>query len=672
MVAWLVATAVMFQSAVPAQPVTVTLAGVAPELVTCALSNPADDTAPSRFTRSGATIEWACREGDRLECDALQHEPIDLDAGSCKRRAIALPFRRAAPVALTTRAPATVEWRAEASTGTRVIAAREITVGVRPLVFEQGRLLRVYRGHFSPVTLYVVPGQQADAGLPMAGGELFGRIAKKRVNPERIRLDGSAAIDLPLDGAGRFARAGLTSGEYRVIPMYAGGVEGAPQVVRIRDGESTELYGLASEDVGGIVLSVANEICTPENGLLLTRYETSLRSVKLKTAVRQQLAEGCEWRFEGLVPGRYEALIRGAASDVRAAHDFQIVADQLEWAHITEPAVIIEGRVRLGDRPAAGVTLQFQKTDRSSRSWVATTGADGTYHAATDRPGFYVLELRAARYLGSHGRRVALQPGTNRIDLDLPASRLAVRLERADGRSFDEPVQVHLRGETIPPRSGFVLPTEEHEIEFLGLPNGTYVVTADSPSGLIAERPGQVMLSEGAPDASVALRLALRQGELRLVWDDGSPVQAARVQSNMRVLDEEAPGQYALRSAAPGSELLISAPGAVPVCHVLAPAEIDSATIVMTRGQHAAELRFTPRIPFPIGVFDGLPGSNCPVPITLMSLQAEETTESTIVRVLGLPAGRFSFRPTRVTPAEIVDVPGSPVTFTKPAPRAPR
>jgi hypothetical protein len=215
-------------------------------------------------------------------------------------------------------------------------------------------------------------------------------------------------------------------------------------------------------------------------------------------------------------------------------------------------------------------------------------------------------------------------------------------------------------------RSGLVLPRDGHVLEFDGIPAGNYSVTADTNSGLVSVQPATAAITKSTPDASVVLTLSTNIGELRLMSSEGGPVQGARVQVNSRILEEHEPGVFELKSVAPGNEVLVSAPGLIPVCHVLTAQDFHRSVIVMSRGSHAVEINFTPPVSGPIGEIIGLPGSTCAVPLGITSFGATEDATSTTIRIVGMPEGRFSYRPTLVTPPQTMDVPGPPLKFTKP------
>jgi hypothetical protein len=327
--------------------------------------------------------------------------------------------------------------------------------------------------------------------------------------------------------------------------------------------------------------------------------------------------------------------------------------------------VVVEGRVRLGEKPGARLLIAFTRADSTQRLWVAETDSSGEYRLPLDRAGNYSVEVRASRRMGAEATLARLNDGVNRLDLNLPETRLTVTLQRADGLPIDEIVSVHLDG--LPTtRSGLVLPRDGHVLEFAGIPVGNYLVTADTNSGLVSVQPGAAVIATDTPEASVVLTLSTNIGELFLMSSEGGPVQGARVQVNSRILDEREPGAFELTSVAPGNEVLVSAPGFVPVCQVLTAVDFHRSVIVMSRGSHAVEINFTPPVSGPIGEFMGLPGSTCAVPLGITSFSATEDANTTTIRIVGMPEGRFSYRPTLVTPPQTVDVPGPPLKFTRP------
>jgi len=667
MVELIVVAGAMLQVAKSApQAIVVTAQGAPIAAVSCRVVNDADSTAAARLRRTPTSFEWSCIPGDRLQCDAPSLEPIDLDGSSCAGSGARLSFQKSGFFSIRSDGPATVEWRAETAKGTRLIATRRVESSAPLPVSISGRIIRIHRGQWSPVSYHAVPGDQIAVERAKSGGEAFGRIEKKRIHPARVLLDGPTHLEAPIDYEGRFSAFGLIPGEYEAIPIYLGGIRGPGQPVRIVGAKTSEVYGLVREPVGGILLGIAPEVCNPTDRVSVTRVQARARSATFERAIQKSLSEGCEWQLEGLRPGRYEATITNPEhNDLKAADDFTIEADRLAWASIGEPRVVVEGRVRLGEKPGAGLLLAFTRANNSQRLWVAETDRNGEYRLALDRAGNYSVEVRASRRMGAEAVLARLDDGVNRFDLNLPETRLTVNLQRADGQPIDEIVAVHLDG-LSKTRSGLVLPRDGHVLEFAGIPMGNYLVTADTNSGLISVQPGAASIARSTPEANVVLTLATSIGELRLLSSEGGPVQGARVQINSRILDEHEPGVFELKSVSPGNEVLVSAPGLIPVCHVLMAPDFHRSVIVMSRGSHAVEINFTPPVSGPIGEIIGLPGSTCAVPLGITLFSATEDANTTTIRIVGMPEGRFSYRPTLVTPPQTMDVPGPPLKFTKP------
>jgi hypothetical protein len=651
-----------------ADAVVVSASGVPLDSLTCRVVNDADATAATRLRRNAASLEWTCIGGDRLECDAPAMEPIDVPSSACSARGVSLTFQKSGMFNVEIAEPAMVEWRAETAKGTRLIATRRVERAGRLPIALGGRIIRVHRPEASPVSAYVSPGDTVRLRARLSGGELAGRIQKNQINPVTIVLRGPSEREAAVDAGGRFSTAGVAPGSYEVIPVYRGGVEGPAAAAAIHAGQTSELYDLVKEPVGGVLLGVAPDVCNATDRLTVTRIQAQARAATFARAVQRPLADGCELHLEGLRPGRYEATIHNPEfNDLKAVEDFAIEPDRLAWATIGEPRVVVEGRVTLGDKPGAGLLVAFTRADSSARLWVTETDRNGDYRLSLDRAGSYAVEVRASRRMGAEARLARLDAGLNRFDLSLPSTRLTVRLQRADGQPIDEIVSVHIDG-LAKARSGLVMPRDGSTLQFAGIPPGQYLVTADTNSGLVSLQPGAASISKNNPEAIVTLTLAMNVGELRLISHEGGAVQGARVQINSRILDEQEPGVFELRSVSPGNEVFISAPGHVPVCHVLTGLDFHRTVIAMTRGAHAAEITFTPPVNGPIGEITGLPGSTCAVPLGITSFGATEDGKSTTIRISGLPAGRFSYRPTLATPPQTLEVPGPPLKFTKPAP----
>ena len=647
------------------QAIVVTAQGAPIEAISCRVVNRADATAAARLRRTPTSFEWSCVPGDRLQCDAPSLEPIDFDGNSCAVPGARLSFQKSGFFSIRSDGPATVEWRAETAKGTRLIAP-DILSRLRSYPYPLVVASFAYIEGSGLLFVHAVPGDQIAIERAKSGGEAFGRIEKKRINPIRVLLDGPTQLEAPIDYEGRFSAFGLIPGDYQAMPIHLGGVRGPGQHVSVVGAQTSEVYGLVRESVGGILLGIASPVCHPTDLVSVTKVQTQARSATFERAIQKSLSEGCEWQLEGLRPGRYEATITNPEhNDLKAADDFTIEADRLAWANIGEPRVVVEGRVQLGEKPGAGLLLAFTRANSSQRLWVAETDRNGEYRLALDRAGNYSVEVRASRRMGAEAVLARLNDGLNRFDLNLPETRLTVRLQRADGQPINEIVSVHLDG-LSKTRSGLVLPRDGHVLEFAGIPMGNYMVTADTNSGLVSVQPGAASIARSTPEASVVLTLATNIGELRLLSTEGSPIQGARVQVNSRILDEHEPGVFELKSVSPGNEVLVSAPGLIPVCHLLTATDFHRSVIVMSRGSHAVEINFTPPVRGPIGEILGLPGSTCAVPLGITSFGATEDANSTTIRIVGLPEGRFWYRPTLVVPPQTMDVPGPPLKFTKP------
>jgi hypothetical protein len=154
------------------------------------------------------------------------------------------------------------------------------------------------------------------------------------------------------------------------------------------------------------------------------------------------------------------------------------------------------------------------------------------------------------------------------------------------------------------------------EAKWAALDYGTYEVFASQ--GSFASDITSVVIDEDRPDATVDLTLDENRATLTLRDDGGQPVPNARFYFLIPQPPEVSPGVYELRGVAPGTTLRVRATSGmlVPVCRV-APRN-QSMDVVMTTGR-AVTLQFSEQIKSldnQGGYLTGLPGSDCPVPLS--------------------------------------------------------
>jgi hypothetical protein len=642
------------------------------------------------------TLRWVWRSGDTLRCDAPGAEPLDVvlrdppvarfavtlaDAA----RTVRLMFARPEPIVL--------EWREEATGGSRRVAER--AVGPAPIVMvplaAPARLLRVRRPEGSPVSMRFPAGRdEAEVRVPPGapGGELLAILPARIVMPRAVQLDGpSGRREAPVED-GWFAAWGLGPGRYRVAPLYDGDITGEPVEVLVQAGETTELWPLQLPLVGGAEIALSSELCREEllpAQLLVRRLrQVAPRSVRFETAWEREVPEAqCRFVLGGLTAGRYDVTLSSArrtmgahasadasrAAGPVASADFEVREEAVTSVALEVPAVIVQGQVRFEDgRPAAELLVSFEFRDRLAVETM--TDALGMYTAALPEPGRYRVGIGTWRYLGLASFVRTFERGTQRADFTLRPGVLRLHVRTVDGGPPSEPVQVEIDpvegGQQRGGHGGFLTPELAGELELVGLALGRYRVSASTSGGWVTDQPSLVELTARAPVADVDLWLNPPvEGTLRVADEAGVSIAGATVQAGSLLLRELEPGRFQLTRAPSGTHVYVTRQGYVPACRVWPGRDARDLVVRLVWPVAGAVFRFRPPVPVPLGVVAGLPESDCAVGLSRFDYRLETTGRETVVEVSNFPAGRFVLQVMREgRPVEYpFVVPGNPVTI---------
>lgn len=538
----------------------------------------------------------------------------------------------------------TIEWRALEPTGTRLVAAREVTLQGRvPVTVPEGpSVVRVVEAGGAPRSFFVPAGAAPPAfalGPRARGGEVLGRLVAGRYRPTSLRLSGPSKGVISVEGDATVAEEGvfqhgpLPPGRYDIIPVYRGGAPvGEFLTVRVEDGRSAEAFPLQLPATGAARIDLDGALCG-EGGLKLVLAEVggSHSSVPLARAPE----DSCALEIEGLAPGewRMAAAAGGARNDPRGEARFAITADQATDVAVRAYARVV-GSVTVGGEPAVGLPLRFE---HGVRQWHVATDAEGGYEVVLGEPGEYAVAVGGGD-LPSRAFRRAYAAGEQREDVELATGAIAV-VVRAEDAPRTEPVDLGLFAADGRRRAGRVqLPGGRGS--FGGLDLGTYTLTASTASGLRSREPAQVELTASSPTASVELVLERGGGTLRVVGAGGSPLAGASATVAGRALAERAPGVFGLDAVPAGERVVAQAPGHVAACRVLGASDREPAMALLVPSD-LLELTLRADAPWQEALLVGLPGSDCPVSID--DVEPQVRTEGHGVTIaLRLPRGSFT------------------------------
>lgn len=236
---------------------------------------------------------------------------------------------------------------------------------------------------------------------------------------------------------------GLLEGDYRVVPVYQGGIRGRPLAASIRRGSSTVLL-LPYESLGEAHLQLAPEYCNSGAQLHVQAFGNG--------PDRLQAVESCDTRLGGLRPGSYRVTLRDASMAVGPV-SFIVRAQQVVSVAFPSPDISVSGRVTASGRPIEGATVTYLGNGSDAVSGVrrveAQTDSTGFYRAVLNRAGAYRYQVSHRRAGLTARGQMMIREGANRGDIALAGgtvrvtvlglrerARVTLRLEDERDRSF--------------------------------------------------------------------------------------------------------------------------------------------------------------------------------------------------------------------------------------------
>lgn len=270
--------------------------------------------------------------------------------------------------------------------------------------------------------------------------------------------------------------------------------------------------------------------------------------------------------------------------------------------HVRPGGHILRGAVSSGGSPVTHGWLQFAPVGAPEDVTVSEVGTDGEYRVRLKQHGQYRLTFFPLRHVPVGSVEIDDLPGTSRVDIELPDSR--VTFARADSATPLPPWQVRLydvsnnllAGADL---AGIIRPTDL-VYTLVGLRRTHWRVFFDAPPDFISPDPIDIDLVR---QTSVVIRVPLRAGASTITTRDlesSSPV-AAEVFADSKLLRSDAFGRTALPRVAPSSPLVVIAAGYAPTC-TLAPGWSQSIFVDLRRpAPRRLQLVLGPETKWPFG-----------------------------------------------------------------------
>ncbi|MFN2443705.1 MAG: collagen binding domain-containing protein [Thermoanaerobaculia bacterium] len=579
-------------------------------------------------------------ESGIVRCDGEGLEPLDVAAIEPGP----VEVQEARPVRLESETPidGSLEWRAAAPRGTRLIARRPLrfTVEVFVPVARSERILRVIRPGYSPSSVLVPPSAEEIAiASPVEGGELAIQVRPASFRPISFEIRG---VRSPYSDW--WFASGLPSGEHGVTAVYEGEVRSDHVPFRVVKGETSE-YSWQLPDTGGLSVVVAR--C---EGMIGPRLALEPRG---RAPSEVPVGADCSARFEGLSEGTVLLrLLEDGEQEPTAEETVAVRVGELIDVRIETKEIVVRGLVTRGDtRPVADAYIRFSGP---SGYRTAETSKDGRFELSLPAPGEYRIDVQSSLYVPAFAvyREIA---ESGEVHLKLPPGRLVVTARGSSGE-IREHVQVHLKT-----KSGFLTAAiatyPELEAVFLGLEPETYVLSASAPGGWVTRSPSNVVITESDDDVAAEVTLDRITATLHARDAQGSPLHA-KVNAGGLVVSPSERGVYPLRGVAPGQPIAVSAPGHTPVCRIFEGTDVE---LNLLPPAFMAVVHLPVDLPMTLGEIAGLPASNCAVRLHDFHARVEYREDSQVVSI-PLPVGNYQYRASPERPWVPIHVPGPSVS----------
>lgn len=598
------------------------------------------DAADMCVADEAGRVTWTARSREEvLRCNSAGYEPRDMSSIE-PGRTVAVKLERARIVRVFgAEEVQSVKWLDPAD-DLSLLAERDLS-GSSEFYVNVARLPRVLSLSWAGGerrSVFIAPeADEVAVSKPPAGAEVLSFLGDRSVRPVRLRLE-----SVGVSHTAEFGRSGFTSisglppGLYRIEAEYRGDVVvRVADRLRVRVGELLRITRNSVPPAAALLIRMEPEACDDLRQDEITAVVALSGGANEWNHDVKLSAPSCEALVEGLDPEIYVVSVGGPdgpLSDPTPSAKLQL--DRMSSIDVTPRYGRIDGRLLLGRDPGRRLVLVFQ---RQGQSKTASSDEEG-YFSLTLDPGSYEVSLRSSEFVPGDWKTIEVKRGRQTIELAFEASRLSIRA-RASSGTLAVPVQIRIQSEgTV--RAGIALPPE-HRAEFIGIPGGTYLITAAAPPDWESIGETKVTLDRLASDKEVDVfiqRATVRH--VRLVNPAGAPVTGASVRLGSLVLLEAEPGLYRAASAA-GSTLRVAASGYLPVCRELAESEREVG-ISLSRGSFSATLRLS-GVSGPVGSILGLPGTNCPVLLSEIEHRLTATPDGLQAVLEGLPPGQFTY-----------------------------
>lgn len=414
-----------------------------------------------------------------------------------------------------------IEWLTIDAAGNEAISATRKTAVAAPVPLEfshaPDRYVRFSYQGASPrtyATSELVTARRLRVPDVLPGGELLLLFPRAPVRPAQYVIEGPRPTTVDVGNRVHASLPGMTAGDYKIIPVYEGGIRGEPQAATVAAARST-ITAMPVEAVGAVRVLASHDACNGAteagiNRLVVPDVGPQFR-IRNPTRVASAKDPRCDMTFAGLKPGAFEAYFQRDRTRTGTA-EFEVAAQAWTNASIADMTVSVEGRVTMNGRPLPNAVVTFLPVGEKAADGGApadtATDAAGFYRLPLAAPGRYQLMMARTRIPTDVRRQADFVEGRNFFDIALTGGTIRITIEGADAQTL---VQIRVKGPTFTGSSA--MNGRNARPVFEGLPFGEYAVSVTTGSHLLRDDLSdarRVTLSPESPEAALTFVLPKR------------------------------------------------------------------------------------------------------------------------------------------------------------------
>ena len=292
-----------------------------------------------------------------------------------------------------------------------------------------------------------------------------------------------------------------------------------------------------------------------------------------------------------------------------------------------------------GNRPAASLWLRFVPLNLPAKE--VQTDSNGRFALRVGSATRMTIEFRTLRTLPLGSIDLAGPKDGSVLSIELPDTVVRLSLHGALGKTPAQLqfYQIYDGGRLAQhPQLAGIVTAENFSATLNGFRPGRYRIVADAPGGFVSKAPADVDIKVGTP-SSVSLELATAD---RIVATEAGDARfpQVRVFAGQKTLEGS---RAQLVRVSPGMPVVVTSPGFLPKCVVVAAAAVTAVKLDPAE-KSVAKLIIGPEKAWPAGALAG-PKDACFIDARQYTAKSTPASSSSAIDITGLPSTGYSFMP---------------------------